>query len=39
VLLEMNGQAMPPLGPPGSSGTMKLSRNDLRQAPGGNSRP
>lgn len=39
VLLEMNGQAMPPVGPPGSSGTMKLSRNDLRQAPGGNSRP
>jgi hypothetical protein len=39
VLLEMNGQAMPPLGPPGSSGTMKLSRNDLRQATGGNSRP
>jgi len=39
VLLEMNGRAMPPLGPPGSSGTMKLSRNDLRQAPGGNSRP
>jgi cytoskeleton protein RodZ len=30
VLLELNGQAVPPLGVPGSSGTMKLSRNDLR---------
>jgi cytoskeleton protein RodZ len=39
VLLEMNGQAMPPLGPPGSSGTIKLNRNDLRQAPSGNPRP
>ena len=39
VLLEMNGQAMPPLGHPGSSGTIKLSRNDLRQAPSGNPRP
>lgn len=36
VLLEMNGQAIPPLGAPGSSGTMKLSREDLRQATGGN---
>lgn len=39
VLLELNGQAMPPLGPPGSSGTMNLSRNDLRQAPSGNTQP
>lgn len=39
VLLEMNGQAMPPLGPPGSSGTIKLNRNDLKQAPSGNPRP
>ena len=30
VLLELNGQAMPPLGLPGSSGTMKLSKQDLR---------
>ena len=30
VLLELNGQAMPPLGLPGSSGTMKLSQQDLR---------
>ena len=39
VLLEMNGQAMPPLGPRGSSGTIKLNRDDLRQAPSGNPRP
>jgi cytoskeleton protein RodZ len=39
VLLELNGQAMPPLGPPGSSGTMNLNRNDLRQATGGNANP
>jgi cytoskeletal protein RodZ len=39
VLLELNGQAMPPLGAPGSSGTMNLSRDDLRQAPGGNLKP
>jgi len=37
VLLELNGQAMPPLGVPGSSGTIKLSHEDLRQASGGNS--
>lgn len=37
VLLEMNGQAMPALGPPGSSGTMKLKHDDLRQASRGNS--
>jgi cytoskeletal protein RodZ len=39
VLLELNGQAMPPLGVPGASGTMKLGRKDLRQANGGNSQP
>jgi len=39
VLLELNGQAMPPLGLPGSSGTIKLSRDDLRQASGGDSKP
>jgi cytoskeletal protein RodZ len=39
VLLELNGQAMPPLGLPGSSGTIKLSRQDLRQASSGNSKP
>jgi hypothetical protein len=39
VLLELNGQAMPPLGAPGSSGTIVLSQKDLRQAPGGKSQP
>ncbi len=39
VLLELNGQAMPPLGVPGASGTIKLSRKDLRQTTGGNSQP
>ena len=38
VLLELNGQAMPPLGLPGSSGTMRLSRQDLRQASGGSAK-
>jgi cytoskeletal protein RodZ len=37
VLLELNGQAMPPVGAPGASGTIVLSQKDLRQAPGGNS--
>ena len=39
VLLELNGQAMPPIGAPGASGTMGLSAKDLRQASGGNSQP
>jgi cytoskeletal protein RodZ len=39
VLLELNGQAMPPIGSPGSSGTIVLSQKDLRPAPGGNSKP
>ena len=39
VLLELNGQAMPPLGASGSSGTMVLSQKDLRQASGGTSQP
>ena len=39
VLLELNGQAMPPLGAPGASGTMALGRKDLRQASSGNSQP
>jgi cytoskeleton protein RodZ len=39
VLLELNGQAMPPLGAPGASGTMVLSQKDLRPAPRGNSQP
>ena len=39
VLLELNGQAMPPLGAPGSSGTMVLSQKDLRQASSGTTQP
>jgi cytoskeleton protein RodZ len=39
VLLELNGQAMPPLGAPGSSGTMVLSQKDLRPATGGTTQP
>ncbi|MBZ5539784.1 MAG: helix-turn-helix domain-containing protein [Acidobacteriia bacterium] len=37
VLLELNGQAMPPIGTPGSSGTISLSRKDLRQTTRGSS--
>ncbi len=39
VLLELNGQAIPPLGAPGSSGTMVLGQKDLKQATDGNSQP
>lgn len=39
VLLELNGQAMPPLGAPGSSGRIVLSQKDLRQASGGSTQP
>jgi cytoskeleton protein RodZ len=39
VLLELNGKAMPPLGAPGSSGTILLSEKDLRQASDGNAQP
>ena len=39
VLLELNGQAMPPLSSSGASGRIVLSQKDLRQAPGGNSQP
>jgi cytoskeleton protein RodZ len=39
VLLELNGQAMPPVGAPGSSGTILLSRKDLRLATGGPTQP
>jgi len=38
-LLELNGQAIPPLGAPGASGTMVLSQKDLRQGSGGNTQP
>jgi cytoskeletal protein RodZ len=39
VLLELNGQTMPPIGSPGSSGTIVLSQENLRPAPSGNSQP
>lgn len=39
VLLELNGVEMPPLGEPGSPGTMELSGKDLRQNSGGISQP
>jgi cytoskeletal protein RodZ len=39
VLLELNGQAMPPIASPGTSGTIVLSQKNLRPAPGGNSQP
>jgi cytoskeletal protein RodZ len=39
VLLELNGQAMPPVGTPGASGTIVLSQKDLRQASGGTPQP
>jgi hypothetical protein len=35
VLLELNGQTMPPLGPPGSPGKISLSWKDLKKEPGG----
>lgn len=39
VLLELNGQTVPPIGAPGSSGTILLTAKDLRQASGGNAQP
>lgn len=35
VLLNLNGQRVAPLGTPSSSGTIVLTKNDLRQATGG----
>jgi cytoskeleton protein RodZ len=35
VLLEMNGQTMPPLGTPGTPGQIKLTHRDLNRARGG----
>lgn len=35
VLLELNGQTLPPLGPPGEPGKVTLSRKDLKAPPGG----
>ena len=39
VLLELNHQAMPPLGPPGASGTMVLGQKDVRRPNGGITEP
>jgi cytoskeletal protein RodZ len=39
VLLELNGQAMPPIGSSGASGTIVLSQKDLRPANGGSTQP
>jgi cytoskeleton protein RodZ len=39
LLLELNGQARPPLGTPGAYGTISLGRKDLRQASRGNAQP
>jgi hypothetical protein len=39
VLLELNRQAIPPLGAPGASGTMTLSREDLRPVSSANPKP
>jgi cytoskeleton protein RodZ len=39
VLLDLNGQTVPPLGLPGASGTIKLSAKDVRQADSGNAKP
>src|SRR2546430_2925923 len=35
LLLELNGNVIPPLGTPGSSGKIVLSAKNLRQVPGG----
>lgn len=33
VLLELNGQTVPPLGAPGQAGSITLTRNDLKKTP------
>lgn len=35
LLLELNGQTVPPLGPPGQAGSITLTRKDLRPRAGG----
>ncbi len=35
LLLELNGQIQPPLGPPGQPGSVKLTRKDLKNVRGG----
>lgn len=39
VLLELNGQTMPPLGAPGASGKMVLTQKDLNRGPDGSAQP
>jgi cytoskeleton protein RodZ len=39
VLLKLNGQAIPPLGAPGTSGTITLTRKNLRPTTRGNPQP
>lgn len=39
VLLELNSQPLPPLGVAGSSGTIRLSHDDLRRTTSGNPKP
>ena len=39
VLLELNRDAMPPVGAPGTSGTIIMTRKNLRLAPVGNTQP
>jgi cytoskeletal protein RodZ len=39
VLLQLNGQNMPPISSPGASGTIVLSQKDLRPAANGNAQP
>ena len=34
ILMELNGQTLPPAGPPGHSGNVTLSRRDLKPAGG-----
>ena len=35
LLLELNGQVMPPIGTPGQPGRITLSRKDLKRSAGG----
>ena len=39
VLLQLNGRAMPPLGVAGTFGRMVYTQENLRKAPGGDSKP
>jgi cytoskeleton protein RodZ len=34
ILLELNGQTVPPLGPPGQAGSITLTKNDLKKTQG-----